>query len=162
MRNRNIFIGSSLLVVVTFVGAFLLGRSSTSTVGPNSTLDEIVQAVTGNSPENIIDKNIKEILKSPKACQNSLTNLNPSAEGEEFTTVRDDNQNVIYQANNIYNGIKLNQMKLHSFKPDSDAKFGKAKITFILEKDGAISERSFSVGVVELEAPNGRLLNCQR
>jgi len=146
-----------LLVVVTFVGAFLLGRSSSSS---QSTLEGLVQFISGNSPEDAIEKNIKLFLKGAKSCQNSLANLNPTGEGEEFNMIRDDAQNVIYQKGSLYNEVKIYSMKLYGFKSNVSETVGTATVTLILEKTNNLSERTFHLGNVELEAAHGRLVSC--
>ena len=109
-----------MLMIVTFVGAFLLGGRASSS---HSTVGSFVQFVTGNSAENTIEENIKLYFKSANACVNSLSNLNPTGDGEEFSMVRDNEQNVIYQKGTLYNNVKISSMKLHSFKLDREEKF---------------------------------------
>jgi hypothetical protein len=146
-----------MLMMVTFVGAFLLGRSTSSS---QSTVGNLVQFVTGSSAENTIEDNIKLFFKSANACENSLSNINPTGDGEEFSMVRDNEQNVIYQKGTIYNKVKISMMRLHSFKVEREEKFGNATVTLVLEKEAKLSERSFTVSKIELEGANGRLIHC--
>jgi hypothetical protein len=146
-----------MLMLVTFVGAFLLGRSTSSS---HSAIGDFVGFVTGSSPENTIEENIKLFFKSSTACENSMTNINPAGNGEEFSMVRDNEQNIIYQKGSLYNNVKISAMKLHSFKVERAEKFGNGTVTLVLDRDSKLSERSFNISNIELEAAHGRLIHC--